>query len=330
MAKLIRAKKIFGILFVLSLLATNSKAAVNEQIEMFLETPAADQIITGVLYTRGWAVAPDGIARVEFYLDGSFLLEIPFGETRSDVGDLFPSYPGSYTSGFNIGLFYSRFSRGPHTATVRAIDTNGDYKEASNPFTITRFDTNAPRNYLRDESKIDFTQAIVSIDGNSILVNGMIVDGISYIVRMKWISDLQQLAISQITPVPNTSVPDTPVDIRDTRYVTADGVNFEYQLAERPTVFAPYPIFCHLVVTATNTTSSKKQCFLAITAYDTAGRYLAESPTVINLPPGITDTEKTGLFTKPQLQPIESCDEVGSWELYYDDSINPYCVPGVW
>ncbi len=200
MAKLIQAKKIYGILFVLSLLATNLKAAVNEQIEMFLETPAAGQTITGVLFARGWAVAPAGIARVELYMDGNFLLEIPLGETRSAVGDMFPSYPGSYTSGFNIGLFYSRFSSGPHTATVRAIDTNGDYKEASNSFTITRFDTSAPNNFLRDLSKINLSGATISKMGDTIEIDGALIDGISYDVRLEFNITLQGFAISKISP----------------------------------------------------------------------------------------------------------------------------------
>lgn len=105
---------------------------------MILETPAADQTITGVLFTRGWAVAPAGIKSVELYIDGSYILSIPIGESRPDVGALYQGYPGSDTSGFNIGLFYSRFGNGPHTATVRAIDANGDYKEVSNSFTIAR------------------------------------------------------------------------------------------------------------------------------------------------------------------------------------------------
>ncbi len=200
MSKLNPVKKFveYFVLFLL-LLATSSKAAVNNQIEMFLETPAPDQTITGVLFTRGWAVAPVGIVHVELYIDGNFLLEIPLGETRTEVGALYPSYPGSDTSGFNIGLFYSRFANGLHTATVRAIDANDDHKEVSNFFTITRFDTSAPNNFLRDPSKVDLTQATVSLDGNSILVKGMVVDGKSYTVRLEWNTTLQGLAISQVT-----------------------------------------------------------------------------------------------------------------------------------
>lgn len=175
---------------------------------MFLETPAPNQTITGVLFTRGWAVAPAGIAEVEIYIDGNFILDIPLGESRPAVGDIYPSYPDSDTAGFNIGLFYSRFAAGLHTATVRAIDTNGDYKEVSNAFTITRFDTSEPNNFIRDPSKIDLTEATVSLDGNTIAIDGFIVDSMSYRVRMEWNTTLQGLAISQITKNP----PPPPVD----------------------------------------------------------------------------------------------------------------------
>lgn len=108
---------------------------------MYLETPAAGQTITGVLFTRGWAVAPTGVNRVESYIDNNFLLEVPLGESRPEVGALYPSCPGSDTSGFNIGLFYSRLTNGPHTVTVRVIDNSGCFKDTTNRFTITRFDT---------------------------------------------------------------------------------------------------------------------------------------------------------------------------------------------
>jgi hypothetical protein len=197
----------------LFLFTTSAAAAVNEKIEMFVETPAPGHTITGVLFTRGWAVAHAGIARVELYIDGTFILEIPLGESRPDLGDMYPSYPGSDTSGFNIGLFYSRFANGPHTATVRAIDTNGDHKEASNSFTITRFDTSAPNNFLRDPSKVDLTGATVSLDGNAILISGMIVDGVAYTVRVEWNTTSQGLAISQITKTPSLPPEDACTNI---------------------------------------------------------------------------------------------------------------------
>lgn len=201
MSKLNPAKQFveYFVLF-LMLLATSSKATVNEQIEIFLETPAPDQTITGVLFTRGWAVAPTGIVRVELYIDGNFLLEIPLGESRPEVGAMFPSFQSSDTSGFNIGLFYSRFANGPHTATVRAIDTNGDHKEASNSFTITRFDTSAPNNFLRDLSKINLSGATVGKMGDTIEIDGALIDGISYDVRLEFNVTLQGFAISKISP----------------------------------------------------------------------------------------------------------------------------------
>ena len=189
-----------AVLFFFYFLATDAFSAVNEDIVMFVETPAPNQVMTGVSFIRGWAVAPIGIANVEFYIDGVFQLNIPLGESRPDVGDLFPTFPGSDTSGFNIAFFYAKFGNGAHTATVRALDTNGDEMAVDVPFFITRFDTTSNNNFLRDLSKIDLSGAAVSKVGNAIEINGALIDGVSYDVRLDFNVTLQGFAVSDISP----------------------------------------------------------------------------------------------------------------------------------
>ena len=50
-----------------------------------LEEPVDGGTSSGVSNIRGWAVASDGIERIEVYFDGVFGFELPYGGRREDV-----------------------------------------------------------------------------------------------------------------------------------------------------------------------------------------------------------------------------------------------------
>ena len=56
-----------------------------------LEEPVARQIHTGVGNIRGWAVASDGITKVEIWIDGVYAFDAPYGGERGDVASGFPT-----------------------------------------------------------------------------------------------------------------------------------------------------------------------------------------------------------------------------------------------
>ena len=115
---------------------------------------------SGIANIRGWAVAPQGLQRIELYFDGALQGNIPLGGRRADVGDAYPSYPGSADSGFAMAFNYSTLSAGPHTLTVRAVDAAGATRDASAAFTVTRF-ANA---YIADPAAVSLNQASPSAE----------------------------------------------------------------------------------------------------------------------------------------------------------------------
>lgn len=171
---------------------------VNPQIEMYLETPAQNETYTGVAFVRGWAVAPAGIEKIELYIDGVYASYVPIGESRTAVGDLYPNYPDSDNSGFNMAFQYSKLDAGTHTAAVRAVDRNGQYKDVFADFNVVRFDTNQSNNFIRDPNKVSLSRAQIAKNGESIKIAGLVVEGISYDVNISWNTLLQGFAINNI------------------------------------------------------------------------------------------------------------------------------------
>jgi hypothetical protein len=80
---------------------------------------------------RGWAVAPQELVRVEVYMDGLYMFDVPLGGNRDDVAGhpVFGSYPNADRASFAMALNYGDYAAGCHEFLFRAIDSNGDWQE---------------------------------------------------------------------------------------------------------------------------------------------------------------------------------------------------------
>lgn len=173
---------------------TGSQAATNEQIILRLEEPESGNVYSGVGNIRGWAVAPQGIQRIELVIDGVYRTNIPSGGLRTDVGDAYPTYPNANESGFSMAFNYSDLALGPHTITVRAIDGRGDDRVVTATFNVTRFDSS----FISDPSGASLSGATVRAEGESIRIENLLVEGKRHDVRLNWRPAMQGFAITQI------------------------------------------------------------------------------------------------------------------------------------
>ena len=78
--------------FILSLLIcfAGAVSAADDVLRIMLEEPVAGEIHGGVGNLRGWAVATDGIDKIEIMIDGEYAFDAPYGGARGDVGGAFP------------------------------------------------------------------------------------------------------------------------------------------------------------------------------------------------------------------------------------------------
>ena len=164
---------------------------VNPEIVVALEEPRPADVRTGIGNLRGWAVAPEGIRYVEFYLDGEFKYRVPYGGTRRDVGARYPDYPRSDYSGFSAAFNYALLAPGPHAFRVRAVDWTGRHKEVSATMQVTRFH----KPFFSDPAAVDLSSSSVSQDGTGVLIENLRVEDQPYDVRLRWRKESQDFDI---------------------------------------------------------------------------------------------------------------------------------------
>ena len=121
------------------ILASVSWVARADDLQIVLEEPVDGQAASGVSNIRGWAIASEGVDRIEVFIDGVFEFEVPYGGERKDVENAYPGVTNSLTSGFGQTFNYGLLRAGTHTMTARAVSSAGVIAEDSAQFTVARF-----------------------------------------------------------------------------------------------------------------------------------------------------------------------------------------------
>ena len=85
------------------------------------------EIYSNTIDITGWALAKDGIDKVEVYLNDDFLGEADYGLCRIDVGEAYPSVEGSGNSGFHFSLVADKFEEQGerYKVLVKAVSKSG-------------------------------------------------------------------------------------------------------------------------------------------------------------------------------------------------------------
>ncbi len=171
-------------------------------IEIKLETPGVGEVLSGIANFQGWVVSTAAIQKVELFVDGTFIGNIPFGGVRNDVRDARPQYPNAANSGFSMAYAYSSFTPKAHTALVRATDVNGNTQEASATFNTVEFNNTL---FFTDPNKIDLHNATALFPpaanpGYQMIIDNAIVDGRPYAILLVWSTATQNFEINSITP----------------------------------------------------------------------------------------------------------------------------------
>ena len=162
--------------------------------KVHLEEPVKGQVHSGIGSLRGWAIAEDGIDRVEVYIDGNYAYDAPYGGPRGDVEEKFPEIDGSGQSGFSMAFSYSNLSFGQHTITVLAFDKTGSSMEATSTFDVVTFD----KKFISKQDVVDATGAEMLSDGDEIYIQNILIDDRNYDLTLKWRTSEQGFEIVEI------------------------------------------------------------------------------------------------------------------------------------
>lgn len=128
---------------------------------MQIEAGHAKRPITGSFHLMGWAVALDGIAKVEVHLDGVLLGQAYHGMRREDVGAAFPSHHNSLLGGFAFAVPKRHLNNGRSRFRVVAFDRMGFCAELSFTADIDISADNDPHSLLRQ--KMPWTETMTSL-----------------------------------------------------------------------------------------------------------------------------------------------------------------------
>lgn len=174
--------------------ATFNQVAVGETLRLSIETPADGQVYSGIGTFQGWALAQEGIDRVDLYVDGAFFQSAPYGGARGDVGNVFPDVPNSVNSGYALAFNYGNLSDGTHTLRAVAVTDNGRTLESFSSFTVTKFH----KPFIGPQDSVNLNGAFCSVQGNQMSVVDALIDGKSYDISLEWRTGTQGFEIYRI------------------------------------------------------------------------------------------------------------------------------------
>ena len=178
----------------MDLLSVDEQPVDTSVLKVSLEEPVKGQVHTGVGNLRGWAVASEGITKVEILVDGVLAFEAPYGGERGDVGGAFPDVAGSSESGFSLAYNYSSLSAGSHTITAVAHNALGETKKSAASFEVVRFDSP----FISDPNAVSLDNASCTVSSVEISIVDALVEGSVYDLRLKWRTAEQGFEIIEI------------------------------------------------------------------------------------------------------------------------------------
>lgn len=163
-------------------------------LQVILESPAESDTYSGISTLRGWAVAEEGISKVDIYIDGNFFQSAPYGGKRGDVGSIFPEINDSDESGFALAYNFSGLSAGTHTIKVEAVTSQGRVLSRTSQFQVTKF----PSPFLPADQSPDLSGASCVINDQTVHILDTLIDGSVYDVSLEWRTADQGFQIQEI------------------------------------------------------------------------------------------------------------------------------------
>lgn len=179
---------------VLSILFSIAPAVAQSTFRLILEEPVAGEIHGGVGNLRGWAVASEGIEKIEIWIDGAYAFDAPYGGNRGDVRAAFPDVNDSDKSGFSLAYGYGDLTAGSHTISAVALNGAGETRETLANFDVVKF----KENFIRETNAVNLDDAACSASTDEFLLTDALVSGDLYDIVLKWRTAEQGFEIVEI------------------------------------------------------------------------------------------------------------------------------------
>ena len=147
-----------------------------------LEEPVQNETHSGVGNLRGWAIASDGVEKIEIFIDGEYQFDAPYGGARQDVAGAFPDVSGSKESGFSLAFNYNNLSAGQHDIEAVAHSNQGVKERSSSTFNVVKFS----ESFINSSQSVDLNGADCVTGGTRITISDAVVAGDTYDMVLDW------------------------------------------------------------------------------------------------------------------------------------------------
>ena len=164
------------------------------EFRLLLEGPQEGESYSGVGTLRGWAIAEEGIERVDIYVDDVFYQSAPYGGQRADVEATYPEIADARNSGFALAFSYNILSKGSHNISAVAVTTQGRSKTVDADFTVTKFH----KNRIRPTDEVSLDGATCTVSGDEVSLFDALIDGQTYDISLEWRTGDQGFEIESI------------------------------------------------------------------------------------------------------------------------------------
>ena len=173
---------------------TATFVTASDVLRVMLEEPVAGETHGGVGNLRGWAVASEGIEKIEIWIDGAYAFDAPYGGSRGDVGGAFPEVSDSDKSGFSLAYAYSNLSPGSHTISAVAHTTAGNTSESAANFTVVKFKDA----FISGPDAADLSGTSCEATGDEVSASNALIGGRAYDMVLDWRTAEQGFEIVEI------------------------------------------------------------------------------------------------------------------------------------
>ena len=166
-------------------------------LEVRVEEPANGAVLSGVGNLRGFAVATEGIDRVEIWMNGEYKFDAPYGSSRDDVAAS-PNYAGiegANFSGYSLVWSYNLFEVGTNSIEAIAYDNAGNSTTAKSVFEVVKFH----KDWIPDPDTVRLDQSSTCLlEGNEITILDALIEDQPYDITLKWKTGSQNFGIIEI------------------------------------------------------------------------------------------------------------------------------------
>ncbi len=130
----------------------------------YIDTPTANQVISGTKEVKGWILSPEPLSKVEVLVDGVTKGQATYGLSRPDVYQAVPAYNNS-NAGYSYMLDTSGLSAGNHSVSVVSTSASGERFQMDTKFRIgTPVATNYQYMDIRYPSEVTAAEINTYID----------------------------------------------------------------------------------------------------------------------------------------------------------------------